>query len=195
MKRICVFCGSSFGSSPAYLEAARSFGPALASQNLGLVYGGAAIGLMGALADSAMEAGVEVIGVIPQSLVDREIAHAGLSDLRIVSTMHERKAAMADLSDGFAVLPGGAGTLEEFFEAWTWGQLGLHDKPCGLLNVENYFEGLLSMVDEMVHREFIAERFAGTLIVEETAGQLLTAFLNYRPPPHKFDGTFPPPRP
>jgi len=143
LRRLCVFTGSSAGVRPEYREAARDLGRLLAQRGIGLVYGGARVGLMGAVADAALEAGGVVIGVIPQGLVAKEIAHTGLTELRVVASMHERKAMMADLADGFVALPGGWGTLEEFFEVLTWAQLGLHAKPCGLLNVGGYFDGLL----------------------------------------------------
>ncbi len=135
MKRVCVFCGSSPGARPEYLQAAIELGQALAGKNIGLVYGGAKVGMMGKIAESVLEKGGEVIGVIPKDLVEREVAFTGLADLRVVGSMHERKALMADLSDGFIALPGGLGTIEEFFEVVTWAQLGIHPKPCGLLNV------------------------------------------------------------
>ncbi|PMB09650.1 Rossman fold protein, TIGR00730 family [Fischerella thermalis CCMEE 5273] len=135
LSRICVFCGSSAGKHPVYMEFAQELGHSLVQNGIGLVYGGAQVGLMGKLADSVIEKGGEVIGVIPESLVEKEIAHTDLSDLHVVKSMHERKALMADLADGFLALPGGMGTLEELFEILTWAQLGLHDKPCGLMNL------------------------------------------------------------
>lgn len=155
MESICVFCGSSNGSDPAYAKAARHLGQAIAGNGLTLVYGGGHVGLMGVVADAALEAGGEVIGVMPKSLVDREIAHTGLTKLHVVSSMHERKALMADLSDGFIALPGGNGTLEEFFEVLTWAQLGEHDKPCGLLNAAGYYDPLLAVFDQMVLMKFL----------------------------------------
>src|ERR1043165_174167 len=143
-RRVCVFCGSSPGARPEYRQAAEAMGRLLASRRIGLVYGGGNVGLMGLLADAALSAGGEVIGVIPRHLDAREVAHRGLPDLRVVASMHERKALMADLSDAFIALPGGLGTLEEMFEILTWAQLGLHRKPCGLLNVLGYFDRLLS---------------------------------------------------
>lgn len=133
MQRLCVFCGSSSGASPEYIEAARQSGKALVTRGLELVYGGGSIGIMGALADAVLEQGGKVIGIIPRPLWDREVGHRGLTELRLVNTMHERKALMAELADGYIALPGGIGTLEEFFEVWTWAQLGIHSKPCGLL--------------------------------------------------------------
>jgi uncharacterized protein (TIGR00730 family) len=155
MKRVCVFCGSRLGTSPAYVEAARSLGRLLAAQGLGLVFGGGHIGLMGAIADTVLAAGGEVIGVIPQGLVDRELAHTGCTALHVTQTMHDRKALMADLSDAFVALPGGCGTLDETFEILTWAQLGLHTKPIGLLNVDGFFDGLLAYLEHTVRQGFI----------------------------------------
>ena len=155
MKRICVFCGSSPGAKEEYRAAAVALGRMLADNGLGLVYGGASVGLMGAVADGALEQGGEVIGVMPKHLMPFEVEHNGLSDLRVVDTMHDRKALMAELSDGFIALPGGIGTLEELFEAWTWGQLGVHNKPCGLLDVGGYYQGLRSFIDHMVAEKFL----------------------------------------
>lgn len=180
--RLCVFCGSSAGRSPAYVEAAVGFGEALAAAKIGLVYGGASVGLMGAVADAAQARGGEVIGVIPQSLVDLEVAHAGLGDLRIVGSMHERKALMADLSDGFIALPGGIGTLEELFEVWTWAQLGHHGKPCGLLNVGGFYDGLSAFLDHVVAEAFLKPVHRRMLIVEHNAAAMLAAVLAYSPP-------------
>lgn len=167
--RICVFCGASMGSSEIYARAAREVGTALASREIDVVYGGGRIGMMGQVADAALAAGGRVIGVIPRSLNDLEIGHNGLTELHVVGTMHERKALMAHLSDAFLALPGGFGTLEEFCEAVTWTQLGIHDKPCGLLNVEGYFDPLIAMFDRCVATGFIAPqtrtivRSAGTI--------------------------------
>ena len=147
MKRICVFCGSNKGAKPAYIEAAKSLGKVLVKKNIGLIYGGGKVGLMGVIADEVLASGGEVIGVIPQSLVNREVAHQNVTQMHIVNSMHERKALMADLSDGFMALPGGMGTFDEFCEILTWAQLGIHQKPCGILNVENYFTPLLAMFD------------------------------------------------
>ena len=155
MNRLCVFCGSSPGRHPAYLAAAAELGTVLAKRRIGLVYGGASIGLMGAVADAARAAGGEVIGVIPRALVEFEVAHTGLADLRIVASMHERKALMAELSEGFVALPGGIGTLEELFEVWTWGQLGSHRKPCALLNVAGFYDRLLGFLDFVADEAFL----------------------------------------
>jgi len=154
--RICVFCGSSPGRGEAYGEAAAGLGRLLAERGIGVVYGGASVGTMGIVADAALAAGGEVVGVIPQALVDREVAHAGLTDLRIVPDMHQRKATMADLSDGFVALPGGAGTMEELFEVWTWALLGLHAKPIGLLDVNGFYDPLAAMLDHMVSEGFLS---------------------------------------
>jgi uncharacterized protein (TIGR00730 family) len=154
--RICVFCGSSSGRGDAYRQAAATLGRLMAERGIGLVYGGASVGTMGVVADAAVDAGGEVVGVIPQALVDREVAHQGLTDLRVVRDMHERKATMADLSDGFIALPGGAGTMEELFEVWTWAQLGLHAKPIGLLDVAGFYDPLGAMLDHMVTEGFLS---------------------------------------
>ena len=157
MKRICVFCGSTKGDLEVYPEAATALGSLLAAHGFGLVYGGASIGLMGAVADAVLQAAGDVTGVIPQSLVDKEIAHSGLTQTHIVDTMHERKALMAKLSDGFVALPGGIGTLEELFEMWTWAQLDLHDKPCVLLNVAGYYDELIRFLDKMTDSGYLKE--------------------------------------
>jgi uncharacterized protein (TIGR00730 family) len=172
MKRVCVFCGANAGRREEYRSAARLLAGALARRGLGLVYGGGNVGLMGTLADEMLQAGGEVIGVIPRRLVDREVAHRGLTELRIVDTMHQRKAMMNDLSDAFIALPGGYGTLEEFFEILTWSQLGIHRKPSGLLNVLGYYDSLLAMLDHAVTEQFLlpANR---KLVVAETDPELL----------------------
>jgi uncharacterized protein (TIGR00730 family) len=173
MRRLCVFSGSSPGGHPDYAQAAAELGRVLAAEGIGLVYGGAHVGLMGTVADAALEGGGHVIGVIPQSLVDREIAHPGISDLRIVESMHERKALMADLSDAFVALPGGVGTLEELFEVYTWNQLGLHAKPLGLFNVRGYFDGLARFLDHAVAERFVTPKHRAMLLVDEDLGALL----------------------
>ena len=173
LRRVCVFCGSSPGARPEYAESAAAVGRLLAENGIGLVYGGASVGLMGTLADSALAAGGTVIGVIPESLVKEEIAHPGLTQLQVVASMHDRKAAMADLSDGFLALPGGLGTLEELFEIWTWGHLGHHQKPCGLLNTADYYTSLLKFVDDMVVEKFVRETQRGMLIVDRDPATLL----------------------
>jgi uncharacterized protein (TIGR00730 family) len=171
--RLCVFCGSAPGIRPAYLAAARDLGSALAARGIGLVYGGASVGLMGELADAVLAAGGEAIGVIPGRLLDRELAHGSLTELHVVETMHERKALMARLSDAFAVLPGGAGTLDEFFEALTWRQLGLHSKPIGLFDVDGFFGPLLALADHLVDEGFVRAEFRALLIVESEPAALL----------------------
>ena len=157
VQRVCVFCGSSPGARAAYAEATAEVARLLVGEGIGVVYGGGQVGLMGVLADTAMAAGGEVIGVMPQALVDREIEHTAISDLRVVGSMHERKALMTELSDAFIALPGGAGTLEELFEVYTWAQLGLHSKPCGLLDVEDYYSGLAAFLDHAVRERFLRE--------------------------------------
>src|SRR5579864_5660001 len=184
--RLTVFCGSSLGRSPAYAQAARELGREMLARNVGLVYGGASVGLMGVLADTVLAGGGEVVGVIPRHLVAREIAHAGLTDLRVVDTMHERKALMAELGDAFVALPGGAGTLEELFEAWAWAQLGLHVKPCGVLNVDGYYDSLLQLVRHTVEEGFMRTEYAAMLIAEQQAAALLDRFSTYRPAGEKW---------
>ncbi|HSL23083.1 MAG TPA: TIGR00730 family Rossman fold protein [Vicinamibacterales bacterium] len=181
MQRLCVFCGSSVGRRPAYAEAARGLGALLASRGIGVVYGGGNVGLMGELADAALAAGGEVVGVIPDALVARELAHRAVTDLRIVASMHERKALMADLSDAFLALPGGFGTFEEFCEAVTWTQLGLHAKPCGLLNVEGYYDPLLELFDSGVRERFIREENRAIILSDTDPERLLDALMVVRP--------------
>ena len=181
MKRICVFLGSSAGLRPEYAEVAKQLGRELVRRNLGLVYGGANLGLMKILADTVLAEGGEVIGVIPQMLVEKEIAHQGLTELRVVDSMHERKALMADLADGFIALPGGLGTLEEFFEVWTWGQLGLHAKPCGLLDVCGYFSHLIQFLDHAVDERFLRQENRNLLLWATEPDKLLDLFEKYRP--------------
>lgn len=179
---VCVFCGASPGGDPAYVAAARTMGHEIAARGLRLVYGGAKVGLMGALADAAMASGGEVIGVIPHALVDKEIGHEGLSRLLIVDSMHERKARMAELSDGFVALPGGVGTLEEIFEIWTWGQLGFHAKPAAFLNVHGYYDGLRSFLDHAVGEAFLRAPHRDMVIFREDCGEVLDALAAYTPP-------------
>ncbi|MGW4483548.1 LOG family protein [Amycolatopsis sp. NPDC004368] len=181
LRRICVFCGSSTGLSPVYAEAATTLGKLLAQRGIGLVYGGASVGTMGAVADAALAAGGEVIGVIPEALSSVEIAHAGLTELHVVPDMHQRKAKMAALSDGFLTLPGGAGTLEELFEVWTWAQLGLHTKPIGLVDVGGYYSGLVSFADHMVTEGFLGAGYRDLLLVDADASALLDRFVDYTP--------------
>jgi len=179
--RLTVFCGSSTGRSPVYGDAARALGREMLARGAGLVYGGAGVGLMGVLADTLLEGGGEVIGVIPRHLVAREIAHADVTDLRVVETMHERKALMAELGDGFVALPGGVGTLDELFEAWTWAQLGLHVKPCGVLNVDGYFDSLLRLIEHTVEEGFMRPEYGRSLIAETEPAALLDRLATYRP--------------
>ncbi len=173
--RVCVFCGSSDGASPRYVEAARATGRAIAERGLGLVYGGAAIGTMGAVADAALEAGGEVIGVMPRSLADREIAHRGLTELHVVEGMHERKALMTHLSQRFVALPGGLGTLDELFEAMTWAWIGIHDHPIGLVDVDGYWGPLLHALDHFVEQGFVRKAQRDRLRVATSFEALLEA--------------------
>ncbi|MCH7294984.1 MULTISPECIES: TIGR00730 family Rossman fold protein [Acinetobacter] len=189
MNSICVFCGSSLGNDPIYQQMAEATGQAIAAQGKTLVYGGGRSGLMGVVANSALQAGGRVIGVIPDALVDRELAHTGLTELHIVKNMHERKTKMAELSDAFVALPGGAGTLEEIFEQWTWSQLGIHQKPCAFLNVDGFYDGLIQMIQGSVERGFSQERFVDKLIVAEQIEDILTAFSNYQPATPKWMST------
>jgi len=179
---VCVFAGSSSGTAATYTDAARGLGRLLAARGVGLVYGGARVGLMGAVADAALEAGGSVVGVIPSALVTKEVAHSGLTELHVVSSMHERKAMMAGLADAFVALPGGLGTWEELFEIATWGQLGLHDKPCGLLNTDGYFDRLLAFVDHAVDQGFLRREHAGMIAVASDAMGLIERLESYRPP-------------
>lgn len=185
MKSIAVFCGSSEGASSIYKENALKLGQELAKQQITLIYGGANVGLMGIVADAVLEHGGSVIGVLPQFLQNREIAHMGLTELIMVDSMHERKSKMAELADGFIALPGGPGTLEEYFEIFTWGQLGLHQKPCGLLNVNQYFDPLVSMFDTMERNHFIQSKYRAMVITDSTAEGILKQFSLYKAPPIK----------
>jgi len=182
MKRICVFCGSSPGEGSNYVEAARKLGRTFIKKNIGLVYGGASVGMMGELAKTVFEQNGEVIGVIPKALADKEVAFTGLSDLRIVSSMHERKALMSELSDGFIALPGGLGTIEEFFEVVTWAQLGIHQKPCGLLNVHQYYDKLMEFLDHAVNQQFIDQENRSMILLDEDPEELLKKFEKYQAP-------------
>lgn len=182
MKSICIYCGSSPGKSPAYLAAARELGRELAARGLRLVYGGASVGLMGAVADAALEAGGKVVGVIPRSLAMRELAHSGLDELFVVESMHERKAKMAELSSGFIALPGGWGTLEELFEILTWAQLGLHEKPCGILNVADYYDHLGAFLEHAFRERFVREEYRPMFMIERQASTLLDRFASYKAP-------------
>jgi uncharacterized protein (TIGR00730 family) len=183
MKRVCVFAGSSPGHRPGYRSAAEALGRALATRGIGVVFGGGRVGLMGALADAALGAAGRVIGVIPAALEAKELAHSGLTELRVVTSMHERKAMMADLSDGFIALPGGWGTLDELFEILTWGQLGLHQKPCGLLNVDGYFDRLLSFMQHAIEERFVRAENGSMLSVATEPDALLDAMAGYAPLP------------
>jgi len=183
MKRICVFCGSNAGARSEYAEAARALATVLAERKLGIVYGGGNVGLMGVLADAALARGGEVIGVIPQKLVDKEVAHRGVTELRIVQTMHERKALMNDLSDAFLALPGGFGTLDEFFEVLTWAQLGFHGKPCALLNVAGYYDGMLAMLDHAVTERFLRPAHRELVIADTDPLRLLQRLSAFVPAP------------
>jgi uncharacterized protein (TIGR00730 family) len=182
VKRVCVFCGSSPGVRPEYAAMARWLGSALARRGIGLVYGGASIGIMGNVADAVLAEGGEVIGVIPRSLLDREVAHDGLTEQHVVDSMHQRKAMMAERADAFLALPGGLGTLEELFEVWTWGLLGLHAKPFGLLEVEHYFAPLISFLDHGVTEGFIREAHRAMVLVDTHPELLLDRLSSYRPP-------------
>jgi uncharacterized protein (TIGR00730 family) len=182
MKRLCVYCGSRPGSQPDYTEAAKRLARALVRRNIEVVYGGASVGTMGVLANAVLAEGGHVIGIIPQAILGREVVHRGLSDLRVVASMHERKTLMAELSDGFIALPGGLGTLDELFEILTWGQLGLHQKPCGLLNIRDYYRGLIDFLDHAVAERFIADVHRAMLLVEEEPERLLDHFERYQAP-------------
>lgn len=184
IKRICVFCGSSFGSRPGYKAAAVELGRLLAERGLGLVYGGGCVGLMGALADSVLCAGGEAIGVIPHDLLRREVGHRGLTKLHVVETMHQRKALMADLSDAFIALPGGYGTLEEFCEMVTWAQLGIHQKPCGLLNIDRYWHDLVEFFDHSVDEGFVRPENSQLILVASTPQGMLERLQEWTPPSH-----------
>jgi uncharacterized protein (TIGR00730 family) len=182
MKRICVFCGSSPGARPEYVQAARQLGSVLADRNVGLVYGGASVGVMSAIAKTVLDASGDVIGVITKGLVEKEVAFTELSDLRIVDSMHERKALMVELSDGFIALPGGLGTIEEFFEVLTWAQLSLHSKPCGLLNVCQYYTKLMDFLDHSVDEQFVEGEHRSMVLIDENPETLLDKFETYQPP-------------
>jgi uncharacterized protein (TIGR00730 family) len=179
--RVAVFTGSHAGP-PSHAAAAAAFATDLANAGTGIVYGGGHVGMMGVIADAALAEGGEVIGVIPRGLMNREIAHTRLTELRVVDSMHERKAVMAELSDGFVALPGGLGTFEELFEAWTWGMLGIHGKPCALLNVGGYFDRLLAFIEHAAGEGFVHERHRALLVVEEDPGALVRRLAAYQPP-------------
>lgn len=181
VKSLCVFCGSSFGKQELYRDKAVAVGKAIAARGFRLVYGGGNVGLMGAVADAAMAEGGEVIGVIPERLQELEVGHAGLSELHVVNSMHERKALMADLSDGFINLPGGIGTLEEMFEVWTWGQLGYHEKPIGLLNTNGFYDPLLAFIDHQVSEGFLRQENRDMVLVDTDPDGLIDRMLAYQP--------------
>ncbi|HWX11458.1 MAG TPA: TIGR00730 family Rossman fold protein [Trinickia sp.] len=182
MKSICVYCGSSLGAKPVYAEAARAFARALVEAGCTLVYGGGRVGLMGAMADEVLAAGGHAVGVIPELLVDKEVGHCGLSELHVVPDMHQRKKMMADLSDAFVALPGGAGTLEELFEVYTWAQLGYHAKPIGLLDIAGYYAPLVDMLAHTVREGFMQQRYLDVLQIDAQAPELLDKLRRYRPP-------------
>ena len=182
MRRICVFCGSVYGSQVKYIHAANELGVILAKEKISLVYGGGKVGLMGEVAKAVLDAGGEVIGVISKDLVKKEVAFTELADLRIVNSLHERKALMAELSDGFIALPGGLGTFEEFFEILAWAQLGIHKKPCGLLNVESYFTKLLVFLDHAVEQRFVEQEHRNMIVINNNPVQLIKKFKEYKPP-------------
>jgi uncharacterized protein (TIGR00730 family) len=182
MKMICVYCGSSPGRLAQYRDVARLLGYEIADRGLGLVYGGASIGVMGAVADAVLERGGQAIGVIPHSLATKEVSHDGLDELIVVDSMHERKARMAELSDGFIALPGGWGTIEEIFEMLTWAQLGFHEKPCGLLNVASYYDHLYAFLENAIEQRFVKEAHRPMIIMDDSPGMLLDRFHEYRAP-------------
>ena len=182
VKRICVYCGSSPGARTDYADAARALAGAMASRGIGLVYGGANVGIMGAVADAVIDAGCEAIGVLPRNLRAKEFAHSRLTELHMVDSMHERKAMMVDLADGFVALPGGTGTLDELFETLTWAQLGLHAKPIGVLNVRGYYDHLFAFLDAVVAERFLRAEHRAMLLVDGTPAELLDAMARYVPP-------------
>ena len=183
MKSVCVYCGSNSGRKEAYSNAARELAKSLVNRNIRLVYGGGSVGLMGLVADTVLQLGGQAVGVIPEALVRKEVAHNNLTELHVTKSMHERKNLMADLSDGFIALPGGFGTLEELFEIWTWAQLGIHRKPCGLLNIEGYFNSLISFLDHAVVEQFVKQPHRSILIIENKPEALLDQFADYKPLP------------
>jgi len=182
MKRICVFCGSNGGADPIFMETAGQVGEFLAANNIELVFGGGRVGLMGKIADTVMAKGGRVIGVIPESLAIKEVAHQGLTELHVVNSMHDRKALMADLSDGFIAMPGGFGTFEEFCEIVTWAQLGIHQKPCALLNVNGFYDHLIALFDHSAAQSFIRNEHRGLVLVGTEISSLFESMKNYEPP-------------
>jgi len=184
--KVAIYCGSAEGNSPDYVNAVKALGVHLAQQGVGIVYGGGNVGLMGVIANAALQAGGQVIGVIPAHLESKEIAHTGLTELHVVANMHERKAKMSELADAFVALPGGVGTLEEMFEVWTWGQLGLHDKPCAFYNINGFYDPLFTMVDSMQQAGFVKLSYIDMIIKENTPEALLSAFIDYKAPQAKW---------
>ncbi|WP_313122262.1 TIGR00730 family Rossman fold protein [Exiguobacterium sp.] len=182
MNRLAVFCGSKDGAHPVFREAAGTLGQALAARDIGLVYGGSRVGTMGAVADATLAAQGQAIGVLPHFLQEKELAHPGLTELHLVHSMHERKAKMSELADGFIILPGGPGTMEEFFEVFTWAQLGLHEKPCGVLNIDGYYDPLIALFDTMERQGFLIPEHRAMLIVESDPDRLLERFATYEAP-------------
>lgn len=182
MKSICVYCGSSPGRLEAYSDAARHLAKSLVDRGIRLVYGGASVGIMGLVADTVLQLGGQAVGVIPEALVRKELAHRNLTELHVTQSMHERKTLMAELSDGFIALPGGIGTLEEIFEIWTWAQLGFHSKPCGLLNAAGYFDSLIAFLDHAVAEQFVKKPHRSMLMVSHDPEVLLDRFAGYEPP-------------
>jgi uncharacterized protein (TIGR00730 family) len=180
--RLCVYAGSNAGSRPGYADAAAELARLMAARGIGLVYGGGKAGLMGVLADAMLAAGGEAIGIIPQALMDREVGHAGLTELRVVTSMHERKALMAELSDGFVAVPGGIGTLEELIEVFTWSQLGIHAKPCGMLDAAGFYAGLAGFLDHMVAEGFLRPQHRSTLVSASTPEELIARLEAWEPP-------------
>jgi len=186
LKSICIYCGSSPGTDPRFMEAAVEAGTLIAKAGLTLVYGGGRVGLMGATADAALAAGGKVVGVMPADLVSQEIGHTGLTELKVVNSMHERKWAMAELADGFLCLPGGPGTFEEIFEQWTWALLGFHSKPCGFVNVGGYYDLLRQTIQQMADNGFIAQQYVDMLVYADSVQEALDRFAAYVPPPPKW---------
>jgi uncharacterized protein (TIGR00730 family) len=186
LKSLCVYCGSAPGNDPAFLDEAVAAGALIAKVGLTLVYGGGRVGLMGAVADAALAAGGKVVGVMPADLVNQEIGHTGLTELKVVNSMHERKWAMAELSDGFLCLPGGPGTFEEIFEQWTWALLGFHAKPCGFVNVKGYYDPLRKTVQHMADNGFLAQQYVDMLVYADSTAAAIEAFRTYVPPPPKW---------
>ena len=181
IKSLCVYCGASFGTLPVYADAARSLAAAMVERDIALVYGGGNVGLMGVIADEVLRLGGDVTGVIPTALVDREVGHHGLSRLHVVDTMHQRKAMMAELADGFIAMPGGIGTLEELFEVLTWSQLGFHDKPIGLLNVHGFYDGLITFIDHLSNQGFLREHHRQLLLHDIESTGLLKQCIDWKP--------------